>query len=446
MREMRDELRRCFLEHARLRAGLEILVDETPDAAFGVDFVHAVLLDDFAEVAAFAHPVALLDDAAIHVDEVEATVGAVGHVDDAEIAVGGADELGFAVRVRDRGEAVFHLDFRAADEAADGLGNEHVAAQFGGEAIAADDFLAAGRGEVVHGLVGSADAAGAALEIREADERPDFIEVGRELAGEIVGAVKDRCLEMPEAFFAAGVAPPEFAVVVLREAPLAAAGGCIFLERRLGAIPAEAKGIGRLVDPVVEGPEEAALLMLEVSAACAAGEPELFFVGDAVAIRVLVGDDVVGVGFVDEHAFVEREDHAGELELVAEDGVFVEAAIALGGLVAGDDADRDEFILAVDVLHVAAHLSEVHAAIAVEGEVDGFADAVALAEDQFEGVAGRELDGLEFLLGREGFKRGLGSEVRDVFGFVGGKNLRSCRGEDGDGSEDGRDVHSDRSS
>ena len=100
---------------------------EAPDAAVAVDLIQAILLDDLAEVAAFLDPAALLDDAAVHVHEVEAAVGAVHHVDDAEVRIAGADELRLLVRIADMGDAIDDRDFGAADESADRLRDKDVA-------------------------------------------------------------------------------------------------------------------------------------------------------------------------------------------------------------------------------------------------------------------------------------------------------------------------------
>ena len=125
------------------------VVDETVDAAAADVFVEAVLFDDAAEVGAGADPVALLDDAAVDVDYVEAAVGAGGHVERAEVGVGGADELGAGGGVAEDDLAGVVGDFGAADEAADGFGDEEIAVEVGGEAVAAVDVLPGAAGEIV---------------------------------------------------------------------------------------------------------------------------------------------------------------------------------------------------------------------------------------------------------------------------------------------------------
>ena len=140
---MSDELGRRFVEHARLGAGLEILVHEAPDASVAIDLIQAILLDHLAEVAAVLDPITFLDDAAVHVHEVEAAVGAVHHVDDTEVRIAGADEFGLRVRVIDMGDTIDDRDLGSTNETTDGLGDEDVATQINRQAIATDDFLTA---------------------------------------------------------------------------------------------------------------------------------------------------------------------------------------------------------------------------------------------------------------------------------------------------------------
>src|SRR5204863_6130927 len=101
------------------------------------------------------------------------------------------------------------------------------------------------------------------------------------------GAVMDRELEIHRAALTARVDEPRLAVVVGAQAPLAAVGpGGLALEaaRR----PADAERVVGRVDPVVEVPHQARLLVLDVRVAALAdaGEDHLALVGDAVAVGV----------------------------------------------------------------------------------------------------------------------------------------------------------------
>ena len=91
--EVGHQLSRSFLKHPRLWAGLKVIVDQAPNTTMASDLIQRVLLDDLTQVTAFAHPVTFLDNAAVHIDEVEAAVGTDGHVHDTEVGVRGTDEL-----------------------------------------------------------------------------------------------------------------------------------------------------------------------------------------------------------------------------------------------------------------------------------------------------------------------------------------------------------------
>ena len=166
--------------------------------------------------------------------------------------------------------------------------------------------------------------------IGEADERPDFHEVSGELALDVVRAVKDRRLKMPEALLAAGITPPNLTHIVLGKAPLTAAIGDSLFQRRLRPIPAKAVGIVGLVEVIVQGPDQAALLVLKVATLRTALEPKLLGIGHARSLGIAVDKDVLRIGLINKDPVVERQDHTRQDELVAVDRVLVEAAVALG--------------------------------------------------------------------------------------------------------------------
>ena len=328
--EVGDKLLRRFVEHLGKGAGREVVVDEPVDASALDVFGEAVVIDDAAQVAAGLGPVALLDDAAVHVNNVEGSVRTGLGVHRAEVRVGRADELAAGIGVAQVGDAIAHFDLGATDESADGLGEEEVAFEFLGEAIAAEETFAAGGGEVVEGIVLRTKPFLSALDVGNANEREDFAVVDGEFSSDVEGAIGDGLLEVEWAAFASGVDEPGFAVVILTEAPLTAVGGGLFDMSEAVGIVAEAVGVVGGVDPVVHGPDQAAGLVLHVAAAFAAFVPEGFGVGDAIAVGVTVPVNVERVGFVDERAVVQRQDHAREEQVVGKDGVLVHFAIAVG--------------------------------------------------------------------------------------------------------------------
>ncbi len=91
----------------------------------------------------------------------------------------------------------------------------------------------------------------------------------------------------PGADLIAGIHDPGFAIIVLANAPLAAVPGNIFPDD-IGSFDAKTVGVRRHVNPIIEGPDNAAGLMFEISAAASAVVPQYFFIGDAVLFRVLI--------------------------------------------------------------------------------------------------------------------------------------------------------------
>src|SRR3954471_9230259 len=136
--QMCDELCWILCQHLWSRTRIEVLVRQAPDAAMADVVLEAVLPDFWTQEAAFAHPVALLNDAAVNVDNIEATVRTRGRVERPEIWVAAADELRLGVWVREFRDTILHLHSSAADEASDGLGQEDIATQFRGQAIPAE--------------------------------------------------------------------------------------------------------------------------------------------------------------------------------------------------------------------------------------------------------------------------------------------------------------------
>ena len=77
----------------------------------------------------------------------------------------------------------------------------------------------------------------------------------------------------------------------------------------------------------------------------------------------------------------------GATSVIDEHGVLVVVAVALGALPAADAADRIVLAAGVGVHHVADHLADVHAAVAVELD-ERRADDVGIGGDQLHAVAG----------------------------------------------------------
>ena len=223
-------------------------------------------------------------------------------IDRPEVRVGGFDELVRVVVVADRGDALSLLGDDAADDAADGFAVEVVALQIRGQAMRADDVAAGGAGGAPQRSVGHPGGAESPLHVGNAHRRaPGDAELGihhrltaaaatAAAAAEV--AVDDR--ELPVGRNAAR-APlePQFAVVVLRHAPLrAVAAGGLFDHGAAGNLPG-AEGVDGAVQPVVQAVGQEGLFVLDVGEPPPAGVEELLLVGHPIAVRVRVLPDVL---------------------------------------------------------------------------------------------------------------------------------------------------------
>ena len=237
----------------------------------------------------------------------------------------------------------------------------------------------------------------AALDIRETDERPHLGEIVGFLAGDIEGAVEDGLLKVQRS--ALGAADePRFAKVVLRHAPLAAVRRRGFLQRIAArAVPAEAVGVVAGVNPIIQTPDQAARLMLQIPAARSAGEPQFLLVCHAVAVGVAVKIEIVRVRLTHEHPAIQWQDHARQHQPVDEDAMPVENAIAFARPVERDAARPGALVRAIEVPHEGTHLGDEHAPVAIERHGDRFLD-VGIAHHQFHAITGRQTKGGEFLL------------------------------------------------
>ena len=317
------------------------------------------------------------------------------------------------MRIVQNGDAVLHLDARAAHETAHGLAKEEIAAQLGGQLVASEDLATAGRGEMVQRVV-LARLAGAALVITQTHRRPHDLKAGLELpAGERL-TIEDVVLEIERAFLAPRVHHPELALIILRRAPLAAIAGNVLLDE-LAVLPAQAVIVHRGVDPVVQRPRHAARLMLQIAAARPALIHRLLFIAHAVAVRVLVEIDVVRVRLADQHAIGQRQQQARQLQLIGKDAMHVVFAIALARPMHRHAACAHQLVRAVDVAHVAAHLRDIEPAIAIKRDANRLRD-VRLAQDQLHAIPRRQLEGLLLLRRRERLHRRLRREVGGIIG------------------------------
>ena len=419
MAQVRHELRRRLVVHPRQDAiayepvrsiRLDAVVDQPPDAALVNDLVEIVLLDPRAQVRPGPCEVPHLDDAVVHVRDVDGAVRCGRHVDGTEERIERLDELVVRIRVVQIREAFFFLRADPPDDAPDRLAIEIVTHEIFRQPVAAVDVVARAPGDPFERSVGHARRVQAALHVGDANRRaPGNPEVRLELVRHGEVAVDDRELKAHRHARSAAL-EPDLAVVVLRDAPLApvVAGGLLDDAVRC---PARAEGVVRAVHPVVERPGQKGFLPLDVREAPVAGVEELLLVRDAVAVRVGVLPHFLRVGlFRQDRVGPEGRHESREHEVVHEHGVLVVHAVVVRVDVQRDPADRVELSGHVDVEHVAAILDDEHPAVAVERDGRRLLDD-RIGEHELEAVAGRKEEQLQLLLGRLRQDGGLLGEI-----------------------------------
>ena len=343
----------------------------------------------------------VLDDAGVHVHQVQRAIGRVDDADRTEEGIGGADELGLGVGVSKLREAVSRDDFRAADDPRDGLVEEQIADEIPGKSIAAIDLDTGCGREVIERAVRQPDAVHAALHVRDSPRgRIWNLEVGLEVVPHVECAIGDGRLKIDRTDLAAAVHPPHLSVVVLRGPPLTAIRFRLFTNHFPAGSYSEPVWVVGHVQPVVERPREPSRLPFHVRHTARACVEELFLVRDAVTVRVGVAVHVAAVRLQhEEHAILKRVRHARQHEVVDEHRVLVVQAVTVCIFVAGDAADRLARCRALRVLHVGPHLEDVHPPVSVERHADGILDQ-RVGEHWLDLEAGRQQEILELPLRR----------------------------------------------
>ena len=345
---------------------LHAVVDEPPDAPLVNDLVEVVLLDARAQVGSGPGEVSDLDDAVVHVRDVHGAVRRRRHVDGPEERIERLDELVVRIRVVQEGQAVLLLGVDAPDDAPDRLAIEVLTDEILRQPVAAVDVVARAAGDALQRSVRHAGRVQPALHVRDAHRRaPGNAEVRFELVRHGEVAVDDRELKAHRDARRAAL-EPHLAVVVLRDAPLAAVAAGRLLDHAVRR-PSRAEGVVGAVHPVVERPRQERFLSLDVGEAPVAGVEELLLVRHAVAVRVGVLPDLLRVRLLGQDGVrAERRHEPREHHVVHEDGVLVVDAVVVGVDVQGDAADRIELSGHVEVEHVAAILDDEHPAVPVE--------------------------------------------------------------------------------
>ena len=380
----------------------------------------------------------VLDDLAIHVEDVKRPIGGVGELDGPEPCVLRRDEFHARLVRRTRRDRLDprHVDLFVVNEVSSGIADERVADELRGEGVAPVDRPPRRTGEIAGRAAASFHHARhlAGDAPMGADDAPrllgaepedfgsgpvdgDVHQRGHRLEKGVpprVAFLKDVGHEMP------AVARGEAASgVVEAHAVLAAAGGGLhhqglWIEDEVPAAKVDLVGerarrrrdpasvrAGRSMDAIVEAPEKTVGQGLHVQAGHAraeAGEDHLALIGPAIAVRVAEPEDV-GRGR-DEDAAARTDDGRGPREAFGVDGGFVEPSVAVGVL---EQADASQLFVAA--FGVVPHLDDEHPAVLVEGGGDRIAHE-GFGRDEFQLEAGLHLEGAQRVGGLDGGKTG----------------------------------------
>ena len=196
----------------------------------------------------------------------------------------------------------------------------------------------------------------------------------------------------------AGVVDPEkLAVIIMGEPPL---GPMTWLFLRLPSSIGEliALHVVGNIDVIIDVPDHAGVLMLygslgTVSAVGTSFVEHFVFVGYSVSIGIPISHDVHGVGFPNRDPIVERKDHAGEVEVVDEDGGLVHFTIPVRVDQALDPSVAEGLgSSSVLILHIASHLRDVEGSVPVPNRENRFLHQW-FGGDQLGDVSGGEFEG-----------------------------------------------------
>ena len=139
---------------------------------------------------------------------------------------------------------------------------------------------------MVEGVVGP-DLGGATLGVGNVVDGPNDFVAGSAFPFEFEVTVEGVGLEVNRPHLGAGIDVPNATGAILGEAPLSAERWNGFADDP-GGSGAQAEVIVGSIEPVIHGPDQAAGLMLHVAATRATVKPEGAFVGDAIAVVIVV--------------------------------------------------------------------------------------------------------------------------------------------------------------
>src|ERR1043166_533780 len=407
------------------------------DAINTATIVAAVQIEELFDVV--GERPGVLDDFAIHVNDVECAIRRVGKLHRTKPGIAGSGKFDFFLvgrPLRLQTHAIRNQDF-AMDEVPAGISDKCVVEELSRIRVAAVNRRARGAGEVTR----SAPAAfnWSADQPRHAplgaDNAPGFFRTdavhlggravhrdARDRRGHGIAGVSRRVTIIihVEANVVAIVAGETASIIIKAQAMLSPAGfrghrHRARLNHEIPAVQVERFGLGmperfahapvaagRAVDAVVQAPDEGVQHPLHIDTFDTlreTGKDHFANVRLAVAVGILQVKDVRRRA--DEDAAIVAENRGGPGQVVRKNGAFVEDTISIGVLQQPDAAQMRNFLAALRVIN---HLHHEHPASFVERESHG-TDHVRFAS--------RDLD-MEPILALEGLGRVLGLNSRET--------------------------------
>ena len=361
-----DERRRRGLGQRRDATAARRVVDDSVDPSMPCRRFELPRQNLIPQV--FGHVRAMLDDPAIHVDQVQRAVRGVREKDRAEALVGRRQELRVLVGLARRQPRAVIADDNPAHEVAGGLDDEDVAVEIRRERVAAVDRRRGYGGIRRQRTVGAQHAVLIpTVHARSLARRPDGHDLVLRAAERFVASARPHQARVPQVVRRGHDVdvqhrlvrvPVDASRVVLRKAPLPARQRLADFERSV-LQPQIRIGLRR-VDPVVERPEQAVGVVLDVRIAPAEGvRHALFRVGAKIAVGVAREPEVRRLG--DEDAVLEDLDRPRQHETVEEHRLLVHPPVVVRILEDTDAAGRLELARRRQILHVAEHLDHPHA-------------------------------------------------------------------------------------
>src|SRR5258706_6046969 len=441
-----DQLADAGLVQAAQRRLFEAVGHDAVDAATIVAAVQVEVLFNIV-----GQRPRMLDDFAVHIDDVQCAVGRIGKLHRAKPGIFGGDELdrlliGRALRFQ--AHAVGNKNF-SMDEVAASITEEGIIEKLRWKRVAAVDRGAGGPGEITgrtasafdgptyqpcHAPFGANDTPGLfradAVHLGRGTVHVDAHQPGGHGIIGISGGVA--ILIHIQADMVAVVAGEAAAKIIEAEAMLAATGfrghgHRARIDHKIAAMEFQRFGFGmfqrlyraavaarRAMDSIDESPNERVEHGLHVDAFDAfgeAGENHFADVRLAVAVGVL---EVKDVGrSADENAAIVTKDSGWPGQVVRKDCAFIKNTVAVSIF---EHTDASQMRNLIEAFGVIDHFHHTHASVFVEGEGDR-TDDVGLGSDQLHVEAFLYLEGIE---GVPGFDRGDAGQVVGGDGRFGG--------------------------